>query len=840
MRIPNLSGAGSPTTSSTFKHLDAVFSALSLLASYLKLNNIEAFLTALQTSYQRVCYMININPESTISELKRVRMDYISWIRGGPVPTAVPILDENDEVHVRIGAQDNKTPVGLSYIHEENILSILCIQSLVDFKISLHKNTDKNIIRLIDILVIAFLDINRVIVLPYVKDLSTITDGHSSQYGKEVHTPNQDITVLPTPMGDGGAKLTHDIPGKVEAILAEWDMTPSKLKAAYKAKCRAQKPIIISSAGPNGDSTWTAYSDARALLMNKSVIQPLNSFAIASGLKRFVKMLIATVQLKAVDIIPETSVKLGKIITFAEWGGKTRHVASLDYWTQLIMTPLHDTLFDLLKSIPEDATFDQDAASDVIREWTSNPAAELNSFDLTAATDRLPLSLQGRILNNMLGMDAIGHHWVNIFANRTYYDVDNLPVKYSVGGPMGSKSNWAMLALTHHIIVKYSAILCGLQFFRDYRICGDDIVINNPTVAGKYKEVVAYLGLSINEKKSILSSESLSPAAEFCKRVFVNGFEYTGLTTKLIAKVVMNGRLLPQLQNELVKRGFTLPGHSLFNWMGALVDPQSHGFLAVLNLLPTMITGLLSKIDLPSRTPALSTWWAPKYVLTENDMVQAYTYVAAVEQLKRLDALLRQTVMVTDTIASATAASYNITLDSLEWAKDPEAHPFLKQLKKYTEDLSPAHPIVEASQLEAIRISLLLTKISNGSMSIESAARGKLLDMFRNSLASMWSDEDAAKAQADRTLVTKALDVVETLVTNLEDRMAPDALLKAKTAIFSTKLQHFERNWTIRWVLGSNVTVNTVKTRVVQSVSVADVNADAIIRSLPITRKTRV
>jgi hypothetical protein len=412
--------------------------------------------------------------------------------------------------------------------------------------------------------------------------------------------------------------------------------------------------------------------------------------------------------------------------------------------------------------------------------------------------------------------------------------------RYSVGAPMGSKSNWAMLALTHHLIVQYAAEQVGIKGFNKYRICGDDIVINSTTVALKYKAVMEYLGLTINESKSIIHVTGNAPAAEFCKRVFISGLEYTSIPVKLVAKTVMNGRLLPQLQNEITKRGLALPNFGLYTWMCGLLDKdtQSRSFLAMLNLLPGMISGLRSKITLPPETPDLATWWLPAWELSANDLVQGYTYVAAVSQLKRLDALLRGTAMVTDVIASAMAANYKLGFDQFDWVKEAENRPFLSVLQAYAADLSIAHPIVEASQREAIRVSLLLTQLSNGTMSMESAARGKLLDMFRNALSSMWSDNDASRGQADRSLLTGCLDSLESMLGNITPASTPEERAKAMQLTFTTKLVHLDKNWIVHWSLGGNMSVNTSKSRVTESVSAAEVAAASSSIDLPIRRKT--
>lgn len=70
------------------------------------------------------------------------------------------------------------------------------------------------------------------------------------------------------------------------------------------------------------------------------------------------------------------------------------------------MKPLHDLLFQVLKSIPNDATFDQDQAfKRAISK--SSVSGHCYGFDLSAATDRLPLILQIKILSGIIG-DHLG------------------------------------------------------------------------------------------------------------------------------------------------------------------------------------------------------------------------------------------------------------------------------------------------------------------------------------------------------------------------------------------------------------------------------------------------
>jgi len=71
-----------------------------------------------------------------------------------------------------------------------------------------------------------------------------------------------------------------------------------------------------------------------------------------------------------------------------------------------------------------------------------------------------------------------------------------------------------MLAITHHTIVKISALQAGIQDFRDYGVLGDDIVIYNDKVAETYLVNMQLLGVDINMNKSVQSYDF----AEFAKK----------------------------------------------------------------------------------------------------------------------------------------------------------------------------------------------------------------------------------------------------------------------------------------------------------------------------------
>jgi hypothetical protein len=93
---------------------------------------------------------------------------------------------------------------------------------------------------------------------------------------------------------------------------------------------------------------------------------------------------------------------IGQLSTKAEPAGKLRVFAIVDSWTQSLLSPLHRSLFDILKRIPNDGTFDQTAAFErACVKATKNNCCF--GYDLSAATDRLPIELQVQILSALYG-----------------------------------------------------------------------------------------------------------------------------------------------------------------------------------------------------------------------------------------------------------------------------------------------------------------------------------------------------------------------------------------------------------------------------------------------------
>lgn len=92
---------------------------------------------------------------------------------------------------------------------------------------------------------------------------------------------------------------------------------------------------------------------------------------------------------------------IGKLNEVLPGAGKVRIVACTDWWTQYTLKPLHDAIFRVLRTLPTDGTFNQTAP--LLRLCEINRINQsLFSYDLSAATDRLPIDIQHDILSELI------------------------------------------------------------------------------------------------------------------------------------------------------------------------------------------------------------------------------------------------------------------------------------------------------------------------------------------------------------------------------------------------------------------------------------------------------
>jgi hypothetical protein len=207
---------------------------------------------------------------------------------------------------------------------------------------------------------------------------------------------------------------------------------------------------------------------------------------------------------------------LQRLHNLYEAAGKVRTIAIVDYWTNFVLKPLHDWMFDILALLPQDATFDQEGK---VREFASRGYTEVYSYDLKSATDLIPFALYKALFGWIFPAKLL-ELWADLLVSRKFlvpkstmkaFPSHPSRITYSTGQPMGALTSWASMALVHHALVLYAAVRSGqvdlkrLLTFIAYMVLGDDIVIANKAVAEEYVLIMSELKVPLSLAKSHIS-----------------------------------------------------------------------------------------------------------------------------------------------------------------------------------------------------------------------------------------------------------------------------------------------------------------------------------------------
>lgn len=260
--------------------------------------------------------------------------------------------------------------------------------------------------------------------------------------------------------------------------------------------------------------------------------------------------------------------KIGSLGFKTEAAGKIRVFAMVDALTQMLLGPVHDALFSILRVIPQDGTFDQLKPA---KKLVQAGHKSLWSYDLSSATDRFPLSLQQAVMGLIFG-PWLAKLWVTILDRdfRVPRTIPSLkkgekPVKvpkgtpkyvtYGAGQPMGALTSWAAFSLSHHFLVQYAYYKAygRLEWFEAYALLGDDIVIADKKVSQVYLDLLQEIGVGYGLAKSLISS---SGGFEFAKRTFVRGQEVKNIPLLALGSAKADPGLLEDILVRSGVRGY--------------------------------------------------------------------------------------------------------------------------------------------------------------------------------------------------------------------------------------------------------------------------------------------
>lgn len=323
-----------------------------------------------------------------------------------------------------------------------------------------------------------------------------------------------DLSPITTP----GAPLNEQLCSEASAVAKEMGL---KIVRPMWEHCH-----VSTKAGPNAQAMVGSVEDASLLtppqiddlgiIGGEELVRAVETIRTVSPLAWLAKFIVKGKPLTLKG-------RLGRLSLIKDKEAKVRIVAILDYWTQSGLKPLHDALMGLLRSLRPDCTFNQGSFRAKLSQ-----KGPYYSYDLTSATDRMPVWLQVPILAVLVSQEY-ADAWRRLIIDRDYQVTWErrapVSVRYQCGQPMGAYSSWAMFSVTHHVIVRMAAKRAGKPVsFSNYVLLGDDIVIGDHAVAAQYVTIMSELGVEISTLKSHVSEDTY----EFAKRWIHCGTEVTG------------------------------------------------------------------------------------------------------------------------------------------------------------------------------------------------------------------------------------------------------------------------------------------------------------------------
>jgi len=360
---------------------------------------------------------------------------------------------------------------------------------------------------------------------------------------------------------------------------------------------------FTTKSGPNGPALTSALEDYLALpqlLKDHLVVLEPRLAPIFGVLESYNVRTLARVMRELVSRPEPSERKLRKLSVKKDKEGKSRVFAILDYFSQAALKGLHDHLFQVIKTIPTDCSFDQLSGLS-LREVEGLKV----SADLTAATDRFPISLQQKILG-LITNEEFSASW-NYTMVGLPFSLEGKSITYRAGQPMGAHSSWAVFALCHHVVVQAAA---KLELGRyavadDYRLLGDDIVLVGDAFAKRYISLMSELGVEINDSKTH-SSERMF---EFAKRLIVDRIEVSAYP---LDGLVRSSKfyLLASFLVEQVGRGYPLP--------------PVRGPGSIESAIGLTIGTYRSRLVRQLTTKAFDWIWMTRFITTHSDPAKQY------------------------------------------------------------------------------------------------------------------------------------------------------------------------------------------------------------------------
>jgi len=281
------------------------------------------------------------------------------------------------------------------------------------------------------------------------------------------------------------------------------------------------------------------------------------------------------------------SLLAGRIGLIQEAGYKLRAVANPGRVFQRVLKPFGDRIYDHIKHLPWDCTFDQNKAVPVLQEHLGQGKMTY-SIDLSGATDYFPLHLQVELLKKMFDKKD-----VDLFeelSTSSWFFPSLGEVSWKRGQPLGLYPSFGAFALTHGILLLG---LLGRPYDNDFFVLGDDVVILDDQLAQDYLQMMLFLDCPVALSKTI-SSKFLC--------------EFAG-------KVITPTKVIPQLKwREVSDDSFLDIAKLLGPQSISLFKPRQIKVIQELSIVPDFLGGLgWNPLGLPFEERIKAKWlWEEK------------------------------------------------------------------------------------------------------------------------------------------------------------------------------------------------------------------------------------
>jgi hypothetical protein len=229
----------------------------------------------------------------------------------------------------------------------------------------------------------------------------------------------------------------------------------------------------------------------------------------------------------------------GNVAFIQDSGYKLRHIFVTNELLQIASLPLQEFLMSELREIPQDGTYDQDAAVKRVQEYLQT-GHTAHCFDLQKCSDNLPRNYQIQLFRH-LGLSESWIEWFSDVTSARWELRDRIPVfrsdgkptsllpssaryaypakhsymRMTVGQQLGFGPSFPAFSLLHHSIIRGLARKHGRPLA--YVLLGDDVVIFDDELAILYVEFMRLSGVPISSSKTIESNR----IAEFAGRVIL-------------------------------------------------------------------------------------------------------------------------------------------------------------------------------------------------------------------------------------------------------------------------------------------------------------------------------